>query len=532
MRPDYGSSYYHAFAWALAAFTLASLAQFSGSAQGHIQALITVAWLSSGLLSLVLGLWPRGAATLRGLIRRGWVAGLALLGLLGLWGLALWGDALDDLPPLTLYLPFALGWSPLMGASLLRLGAPHPLAKPARLLGQVIASLLIALLMFEGAFRLLPGLLPRDLVERVPYASYSEPERRATRIDYTEDQRNMDLYRNTCLRYDAAQSEAPYQVTFTLDEHGFRGSAAPDVDVVVVGDSFTYAGRISDPFWQGLAPEVYALGDLGGGTYKALRNLREHGLARQPEWVILAYFEGNDLQNNWHEARALSAEANEAATSGGYGHFRPARFLASYVTGIWAYEQVRDAWQPCPFPVTDAHGTPLAFLPEYLSMLTVEEAALVPAFEVTETAITDMRADAEAIGARFLVVYIPQKARAYWPGLVEAGQVATLAEHIPAFGFSAQDGFIADTAISDPVDIAARIAQHVDLQRDWLAALATREGFDFLDLTPAFQDAAARGQVLYAYGDTHWNRAGHALARESIQGFLQNPTRNPVGTVQ
>jgi hypothetical protein len=43
-----------------------------------------------------------------------------------------------------------------------------------------------------------------------------------------------------------------------------------------------------------------------------------------------------------------------------------------------------------------------------------------------------------------------------------------------------------------------------------LAALAERDGLDYLDLHPHFRAAGA--DTLYLHGDEHWNAAGQDLA--------------------
>jgi hypothetical protein len=43
----------------------------------------------------------------------------------------------------------------------------------------------------------------------------------------------------------------------------------------------------------------------------------------------------------------------------------------------------------------------------------------------------------------------------------------------------------------------------------------------FIDLLPAFEEAVARGDLLYYPYDTHWNQAGHNLAAQVIAEALR-----------
>ena len=45
---------------------------------------------------------------------------------------------------------------------------------------------------------------------------------------------------------------------------------------------------------------------------------------------------------------------------------------------------------------------------------------------------------------------------------------------------------------------------------------------EYLDLLPAFEDAASRGEELYLFRDTHFNDRGNFLASKKVTEFLRN----------
>ena len=54
-------------------------------------------------------------------------------------------------------------------------------------------------------------------------------------------------------------------------------------------------------------------------------------------------------------------------------------------------------------------------------------------------------------------------------------------------------------------------------------------GTGFIDLSPNFADAAARGEILYLPDDTHWSASGHRLAAEILASYLDRRRDGPPG---
>jgi hypothetical protein len=70
---------------------------------------------------------------------------------------------------------------------------------------------------------------------------------------------------------------------------------------------------------------------------------------------------------------------------------------------------------------------------------------------------------------------------------------------------------------TDEPDFVAKLHS----QRDAVHALVNSlPSWQFIDLLPAFEEAASRGEMLYYTYDSHWNQAGHDLAAEVIAAAL------------
>jgi hypothetical protein len=456
---------------------------------------------------------------LRSLMQNRLTAYPIVLGLLAFFAWGLWGTAIERLPSLWLYLPCVILW-PWLTLGFLLVTSERPRAVwLVRVALQLVVMTVITLGMLEGLMRLFVDSLPYELVERIPYQSVGFSFTDNPEVDYIEDQKSLDLYRLTCLHYDAEQSEEPYRVQYTLDENGFRGTTQDQADLMVLGDSFTLAARIPEPYWM-IGADVYAMGANGGGTLNEQSNLMQFGFQHAPKVVVLAYFEGNDLQDNWETlSAAMATPVGEVAKP--YQNFRPLRFLAVYSAGLWALDQVENNVLPCVYPLEDAYGNKVAFYPPYVSMATVERNALTEssAFQATEEAILEMKAEVEANGATFVVMFIPDKLHIHFDALDETGEIAVLAENVDAFTYSS-NGFIPDPTVTDAGEVANRLRRNHDNQRALLAELAEENEILFLDLTPAFVESVEAGKVPFSYGDTHWNRYGHALAGEQLRAFL------------
>ena len=65
-------------------------------------------------------------------------------------------------------------------------------------------------------------------------------------------------------------------------------------------------------------------------------------------------------------------------------------------------------------------------------------------------------------------------------------------------------------------------------QRDWLRDATRRHGLDYVDLTPAMQEAAATGtEPLYFPRNLHLTAAGHRVVAAALAEALREPEPEP-----
>lgn len=172
-----------------------------------------------------------------------------------------------------------------------------------KLLGNLVLIFLgstIALVPAEILMKGFPKFLPSEI--RV-----NPPARRVKAfIDETYELRQPDgdlfhYIRGKLRPLSPDQDQVVAQVRMMTDANGFR-NAPPEkatYAIVALGDSFTRASVVAVSWPQKLAEhtgmDMLNLGEVGFGPQDELKVLKQYSLIKQPHWVVMAYFEGNDL---------------------------------------------------------------------------------------------------------------------------------------------------------------------------------------------------------------------------------------------
>ncbi len=317
------------------------------------------------------------------------------------------------------------------------------------------------------------------------------------------------------------QDQVVAHVHMVTDANGFRNSPPEKATygIVALGDSFTRASGIAVPWPQNLAGhtgmDVLNLGDVGFGPQDELKVLRQYGLKKQPQWVIMAYFEGNDLYD---------AAAYEQANP--FILFRFGRFILRKSVGIWQQRNSSTtnaaAILNYRYPITvsiNHKKLELVFFPSYISWLALskEEMAASQNYRQVRMTILQMQEASESAGARFLFVYLPSKSHVYLPYIEDAETNELIFTDVPRLALD-EDGFIQFTGEKTTPEFTR---QYMDDQAHLMAEFAAEHNILFLDLTPTFQEAASKGVELYYPFDTHWNQLGHDLAATTIYSYIK-----------
>lgn len=355
----------------------------------------------------------------------------------------------------------------------------------------VLVGLLLPLLLAEGILRVAGALLPGEYQT----ASFIEAHEQFGR-------RNKPGA--------GWKRTQEYTSWIEVSSKGLRG---PEVEyakppgetrVLVLGDSFTFAEQVNqnETFVQRLEDQLTA---EGGGTYRVLNAgsngwatanelvyLAKEGVRFQPDLVVLAFYVGNDVSDNYRrlDIKRVAEEADlelrgADAFDGPRRLLRRSRLYTFLETGVFA----KLPW----FASAEGGSSDASFR---RSPRTLDEAQ--EAWAITEGLLDRTRDVAESRGARFMVMMIPSADVVAQGGRAKEPDADDLEDGITG---EAEPGF------EDP--------------HGTLAEIVERHALTTLDLYDAFRQQAARGrQRLYYRQNAHWTAAGHAIAARELHDFI------------
>jgi hypothetical protein len=382
----------------------------------------------------------------------------------------------------------------------------------------------VALGLMELLLRTFPSLVP-------PLVRTNPPVRRVQAFrDETYDVRQSDgdLYfwmRGSIVPLPIDEDRVVARVHLTTDEYGFRNSPPEKATygIVAVGDSYTFGHNVASPWPQRLAEytgiDVLNLGEGDTGPQAQLDVLRKYGLKKQPQWVIMSYFEGNDLHDveTYDQAnpfiltrlgKYILGQSIEALQKKGQDGKQ------TTVTSVYRY--------PITVKINDT-DLEMAFVSSYVAWLSVSRDVIESSmnYRIATRSILRARELSEAVGARFLLVYLPSKEHLYLPYLNDADIVERVFTNVPTLEPNEAELLQFTNQTATP-ELARR---HMDDQANLLADFAAENHIHFLNLTPYFQEEASAGTELYYPFDTHWNQRGQDLAAQRIAKYFEQYIR-------
>lgn len=384
----------------------------------------------------------------------------------------------------------------------------------------VVLGVLMALGLVEMLMRAFPNWVPAEVRVNPPV------RRENAFVDETYDLRQSegDLYhymQGSVVPSSPDQDPVVAHIHMTTDAHGFRNSLPEKATyrIVALGDSFTRGSGVATAWPQRLAEDtgtdVFNLGDVALGPQDELNILRQYGLQKKPQWVIMAYFEGNDL----YDAAAYQ-QANPFIL------LRFGRYILGQSLQAWQQRNSGAARVAAvssyryPITVTINHkDLAMVFFSSYISWLSLSRGAIAASqnYRLVRQTILQAQHSSEAAGANFLLVYVPSKSHVYLPYLNDPETVASVFADVPALELD-QAGYM---QFSNEKATPQLTRQHMDDQARLVSDFAAENNIHFLDLTPTFQAQAGAGEQLYYPFDTHWNQQGHDLAADTIYGYMQ-----------
>lgn len=338
---------------------------------------------------------------------------------------------------------------------------------------------------------------------------------------------------------DASEETAPsdrsdaFWYEFSTDEMGFPNSEyewQDAYDIVIAGDSFTI--RTAPTTWierlqAKTGSDILTLGAPSWSTLNEAEAIKLYGLDKNPDWVIVMFFEGNDLINTAQylerQASGLSwREYDLQDVSWERRMLTPHLFRY-----FWAQIQPEEESAPPKYryPVTastevgeidtvlkDIHLLPLSA--DYETLARSDE------FAAVQTVLLDLKERVEAQNGRFLFVYIPSKEHVLWSRIWDETDVNNILERTVTVSLSEGDHgkLMYDPTYLNYDQFNANHSAQEQLFTDFMQ----EAGIEFLNLTPLFWQATIANGEMYHYADPHWNQAGNDLAADAVFEYLSN----------
>ncbi|HUP00985.1 MAG TPA: hypothetical protein VM737_05625 [Gemmatimonadota bacterium] len=348
-------------------------------------------------------------------------------------------------------------------------------------------SVLLALGVAEVVLRAFPDLLPEEA---------------ALRIHWHEDQVRQrisagDPYLGFTFPpfYHGQIAQGDLDFRYMTDEKGFRNPSPwpAKAEILVVGDSWAFGyGVDDDETWVKLANErlprsrMITLGLIGAAPQQYVRIYERFGIPLEPNLLIYGLFPGNDIQ----DARLF----DNWLAAGSPGNYDVWRFFRGDLPGLQddlirrsylvaSLRAVRNSLRSSfsgrtvDFP----GGGRLRLVPSIYAADARSARPGNPDFERVLGSVERARNLARERGTEFLVLLFPTKEEVYLP---------LLGQPIP----------------------------HV--VTPFVAAFEQR-GIPYLDLTPAFQQRARSGDLLFFEIDGHANRRGYRVIADAVVDHLR-----------
>lgn len=407
--------------------------------------------------------------------------------------------------------------------------APNRLRQIGEILGITLITLALIPITLEIGFRLIPQAIPQGVCDSSPILNVAYCQF-FFRFD---DPMRLGYIYKPGYAYEAPYNPGdPWVIgqsditcgpprdqtvirAMKADDKGFRNPTPwqDQYDIVLTGDSFTQS--YSRVFWldeliETTGMSVLNLGMEGWGTLSEAEAVRMYGLDKNPRWVILLYYEGNDLFNVQDYQHCI-----ETGTDWRTCHLSALksvdRLVLPYVARYW-WEGLSGSPQDpepaeCHYPMTVATNVNhIRTVFDDVNVLMLghdrEDILAMPGWSLATQAILALSSEVKSQGGRFLLVYLPTKEHIYWGRVWDEQEVNLLvSKTYPMRGFQHLDAHVHD---------------QMTLMEEFTAA----HDIEFLNLMWDFQAHALGGEELYYYADVHWTDAGNRLAAELIAKYL------------
>ena len=415
------------------------------------------------------------------------------------------------------------------------------------IIGPMLVSLVTLVVAIEFGFRVFYQLIPIEVCAAdpiigtytcQPYFEYDKPLQIGYRytpnfkLEGQWDPANPYLANSEDSTAPSDRDDS-FAYRFVTDDHGFPNEPATwqdQYDIVIAGDSFTI--RTAPTTWierleQHAGQQILTLGAPSWSTLNEAEAIRQFGLDKDPKYVLLMFFEGNDIINTqqYLERRDSGLDWREYDMQG--VSFYRRLLTPHFVTYLWQqlFPPNVDTVPDYRYPVaasTEAGLVETVFKDVHLLPLSADYETLSASDEFTAVKSTLMALNQEvaAQGAQLVVVYIPSKEHVLWSRIWDPVDVNNVLERTVTVTLSDGDsGYLQWEPTYLSFD---KFGETTQAQERLLADFTSEAGIHFLNLSPIFWEQSIQQGELYHYGDPHWNQAGNDLAADAIWAFLQS----------
>lgn len=318
---------------------------------------------------------------------------------------------------------------------------------------------------------------------------------------------------------------------FETDEKGFPNSQyhwQDTYDMVVVGDSFIT--RTAPRTWIELlgaqtGRDILTLGAASWGTLNEVEAVKMFGLDKHPKWVVLLYFEGNDLLNvqQYLEKQPSGLDWREYDLQG-VPFYR--RLITYHLLKYALHGNGRSADEPVTYRypmVVNTEVGPIETVLKDSHLLPMsasyETIAHSDEFAAMKGALLELDGLVKQQDAHFLVVFVPSKEHVYWSRIWDPVDVNNILARTVTVTLSEGDRGTLQWGGSY-LSYDELNANH-NAQERLFSDFTAENGIEFLNLTPSLWEQTIQRGEMYHYADPHWNQAGNQLVADLIQAYIE-----------
>ncbi|HZY43566.1 MAG TPA: hypothetical protein VFF70_02355 [Anaerolineae bacterium] len=298
-------------------------------------------------------------------------------------------------------------------------------------------------------------------------------------------------------------------------------------DIVIAGDSFVL--RSAPQTWIELlrgdtGMTTLALGAPSWAPINEVNAIETYGLDKHPKWVVLMYFEGNDLYGTGQFLERQSTGLSWAEWDFQHSALGDQLIVPHLIS--YAVQQIfpSSATPHYRYPITastEAGNIQMVLKDFQLLALSADYNTLAHSdeFLAEKAKILEIRDLVEGQGGRFLLVYIPSKEHVYWSRIWDSKDVNNILERTETVTLS--DGDHGHLVYSPQYLSFDVFNQNQTAQETLFDDMTKQNNVEFLNLMPVFWNATIQHGEFYNYADPHWNQAGNQLAADTIAEYIR-----------